>query len=128
MGKILTEISEGELLDKISILEIKLKEIKDELSLKEVEKEYRILSKIKAENIKKSEIIDELFEKLKAINEKIWNIENIKRNYEKNMKFDEGFIKISRDEYKANDERANIKSKINQFLDSNIKEVKQHVL
>ncbi len=128
MGKILTEISEGELLDKISILEIKLKEIKDELSLKEVEKEYRILSKIKAENIKKSEIIDELFEKLKAINEKIWNIENIKRNYEKNMKFDEGFIKISREEYKANDERANIKSKINQFLDSNIKEVKQHVL
>ncbi len=128
MGKILTEISEGELLDKISILEIKLKEIKDELSLKEVEKEYRILSKIKAENIQKSEIIDDLFEKLKAINEKIWNIENIKRNYEKNKKFDEGFIKISREEYKANDERANIKSKINQFLDSNIKEVKQHVL
>lgn len=128
MGKILTEISEGELLDKISILEIKLKEIKDELSLKEVEKEYRILSKIKAENIKKSEIIDDLFEKLKAINEKIWNIENIKRNYEKKMKFDEGFVQISREEYKANDERANIKSKINQFLDSNIKEVKQHVL
>ena len=128
MGKILTEISEGELLDKISILEIKLKEIKDELSLKEVEKEYRILSKIKAENIQKSEIIDDLFEKLKAINEKIWNIENIKRNYEKNKNFDEGFIKISREEYKANDERANIKSKINQFLDSNIKEVKQHVL
>tara|TARA_B100002019_G_C21143788_1_gene534637 strand:+ start:27 stop:413 length:387 start_codon:yes stop_codon:yes gene_type:complete len=128
MGKILTEISQGELLDKLSILEIKLKEIKDKSSLKEVKKEYEILSKIKSENIKNSEIINDLFKKLKTVNEKIWEIENIKRNYEKNKNFDEGFIKISREEYKANDERANIKSKINHILDSNIKEVKQHVL
>ena len=128
MGKILTEISQGELLDKLSILEIKLKEIKDKSSLKEVKKEHEILSKIKSENIKNSEIINDLFQKLKTVNEKIWEIENIKRNYEKNKNFDEGFIKISREEYKANDERASIKSKINHILDSNIKEVKQHVL
>tara|TARA_Y200000002_G_C22339937_1_gene520445 strand:+ start:226 stop:612 length:387 start_codon:yes stop_codon:yes gene_type:complete len=128
MGKILTEISQGELLDKLSILEIKLKEIKDELSLKEVKKEHTILSKIKTDNIENSEIIDDLFKKLKSVNEKIWKIENIKRNYEKKNNFDEGFIKISREEYKANDERAMIKSKINHILDSNIKEVKQHVL
>ncbi len=128
MGKILTEISQGELLDKLSILEIKLKEIKDELSLKEVKKEHTILSKIKTDNIENSEIIDDLFKKLKSVNEKIWKIENIKRNYEKKNNFDEGFIKISREEYKANDERAKIKSKINHILDSNIKEIKQHVL
>ena len=128
MGKILTEISQGELLDKLSILEIKLKEIKDELSLKEVKKEHTILSKIKTDNIENSEIIDDLFKKLKSINEKIWKSENIKRNYEKRNNFDEEFIKISREEYKANDERAMIKSKINHILDSNIKEVKQHVL
>ena len=128
MGKILTEISEGELLDKLTILEIKLQEIKNEESLKEVRKEYKILSKIKNDNIEKSALINDLFNKLKSVNRKIWDIENIKRNYEKSQKFDENFINISRDEYKANDERAKIKSKINHILDSNIKEVKQHVL
>ena len=128
MGKILTEISEGELLDKLTILEIKLQEIKNEESLKEVRKEYKILSKIKNDNIEKSALINDLFNELKSVNRKIWDIENIKRNYEKSQKFDENFINISRDEYKANDERAKIKSKINHILDSNIKEVKQHVL
>ena len=128
MGKILTEISEGELLDKLTILEIKLQEIKNVESLKEVRKEYKILSKIKNDNIEKSEIINDLFNELKSVNRKIWDIENIKRNYEKSQKFDENFINVSRDEYKANDERAKIKSKINHILDSNIKEVKQHVL
>ena len=128
MGKILTEISEGELLDKLTILEIKLQEIKNVESLKEVRKEYKILSKIKNDNIEKSEIINDLFNELKSVNRKIWDIENIKRNYEKSQKFDENFINVSRDEYKANDERAKIKSKINHILDSNIKEVNQHVL
>lgn len=126
MGKILTEISEGELLDKITILEIKLNEIKNQSLVKEVQKEYKILTKIRDENIKENKIIDDLFNELKIVNKKIWDIENIKRDYEKNGTFDEKFISVSRDEYKANDQRAKIKSKINSILDSNIKEVKQH--
>jgi|TARA_B110000211_G_C14066909_1_gene548082 hypothetical protein len=128
MGKILTEISEGELLDKITILEIKLEEIKNQLLLKEVEKEYKILSIIKNKNINKNHVIDDLFNELKLVNKEIWDIENIKRNFEKENIFDDKFIKISRDEYKANDKRANIKSKINNILESNIKEIKQHKL
>ena len=128
MGKFLTEFSQGELLDKITILEIKLKEIKNQALLQEVEKEYEILSNIRNKNINNSEIIDDLFNKLKLVNKEIWDIENIKRNYEKQNIFDEKFIKISRDEYKANDKRASIKSQINNILESNIKEVKQHKL
>ena len=128
MGKILTEISEGELLDKITILTIKLEEIKNQSLLKEVEKEYKILSIIKDNNIDKNHIVDNLFNELKLVNKEIWDIENIKRNFEKENIFDDKFIKISRDEYKANDKRANIKSKINNILDSNIKEIKQHKL
>tara|TARA_B100001996_G_scaffold90045_1_gene66803 strand:- start:4240 stop:4629 length:390 start_codon:yes stop_codon:yes gene_type:complete len=126
MGKILTEISEGELLDKISILEIKLKEIKDPELLKEVKKEYKILDEIKKNNIIFSSEIKSLFLELKEINIKIWQIENEKRLCEKNSTFDEKFIKLSREEFCTNDKRAQIKSKINKILDSNIKEVKQH--
>ena len=128
MGKILTEISEGELLDKISILEIKLKEIENDSSLKEVKKEYEILVNIKNDNIKNNSDVDKLYRELKIVNKEIWDIENIKRDLEKNKKFSETFIEISRKEYKANDNRAKIKSKINQILDSNIKEIKQHKL
>ena len=126
MGKILTEISEAELLDKISILEIKLKEIKDPNLLKQVDKEYKILIKIKNDNINLTKEVEDLFLKLKNTNAKIWQIENEKRLCEKNSSFGEKFIKLSRDEFYANDERAKIKSKINNILNSNIKEVKQH--
>jgi len=126
MGKILTEISEGELLDKISILEIKLKEIKDLELLKEVKKEYKILDEVKKNNIIFSSEIQSLFLELKEINIKIWQTENEKRLCEKNSTFDEKFIKLSREEFYTNDKRAKIKSKINKILDSNIKEVKQH--
>jgi len=126
MGRILTEISEGELLDKISILEIKLKEIKDENLLKEVRKEYKILNELKNSNISFNEEVNSLYIALKETNMKIWSIENEKRLCEKNSEFKERFIKLSRDEYLANDQRAQIKSKINNILDSNIKEVKQH--
>ena len=126
MGKILTEISEGELLDKISILEIKLKEIKNPELIKEVDKEYKILNEIKDNNINFSKEIENLFFDLKNTNIKIWQIENEKRLCEKNSTFDDKFIKLSRDEYFANDQRAKIKSKINDMLNSNIKEVKQH--
>ncbi len=126
MGKILTEISEAELLDKISILEIKLKEIKNPDLLKQVDKEYKILIKIKNDNLNVTKEVEDLFFKLKNTNAKIWQIENEKRLCEKNSSFGEKFIKLSRDEFYANDERAKIKSKINNILNSNIKEVKQH--
>lgn len=126
MGKILTEISEAELLDKISILEIKLKEIKDPDLLKQVDKEYKILINIKNDSLNLTKEVEDLFLKLKNTNAKIWQIENEKRLCEKNSSFGEKFIKLSRDEFYANDERAKIKSKINNILNSNIKEVKQH--
>ena len=128
MGKILVEISEGELLDKISILEIKLKEIENEIAMVEVKKEYDILTKIKNDNIQSNDQINKLYNELKIVNKEIWDIENIKRNFEKTKKFGESFIEVSRKEYKANDNRAKIKSKINQILHSNIKEVKEHKL
>jgi|TARA_B100000586_G_scaffold121404_1_gene87609 post-segregation antitoxin (ccd killing protein) len=127
MGKILIEISEGELLDKISILEIKLNKIKNPNLLKEVKKEYEILNGLKKKNINFSKEIENLYLELKETNIKIWQIENDKRLCEKNSDFSEKFIKISRDEYFANDRRAKIKSKINILLDSNIKEVKEHI-
>jgi hypothetical protein len=126
MGKILTEISEAELLDKIIILEIKLSEIKNEDLLKEINKEYTILMSIKKNNIEFSDEVKNLYNLLKETNKKIWDIENEKRICEKNSDFKENFIKLSRNEYIENDNRAKIKSKINEFLDSNIKEVKQH--
>ena len=127
MGRILIEISEGELLDKISILEIKLNKIKNSNLLKDVEKEYEILNDLKKKNINFSKEIENLYLELKETNIKIWQIENDKRLCEKNSDFSEKFIKISRDEYFANDRRAKIKSKINILLDSNIKEVKEHI-
>ena len=127
MGRILIEISEGELLDKISILEIKLNKIKNPNLLKEVEKEYETLNGLKKKNINFSKEIENLYLELKETNIKIWQIENDKRLCEKNSDFSEKFIKISRDEYFANDRRAKIKSKINILLDSNIKEVKEHI-
>ena len=127
MGRILIEISEGELLDKISILEIKLNKIKNPNLLKEVKKEYEILNSFKKKNINFSKEIKNLYLELKETNIKIWQIENDKRLCEKNSDFSKKFIKISRDEYFANDRRAKIKSKINILLDSNIKEVKEHI-
>jgi len=126
MGRIKTEISEGELLDKISILEIKLSKIKDENLLKEVKKEYEILIKLKKENINSSQKIESLYKDLKMTNEQIWVIENEKRLFEKNSDFREKFIQVCRDEYITNDKRAKIKREINNILDSYIKEVKQH--
>ncbi len=127
MGRILTEISAGELLDKISILEIKLVQIKNPDLLKEVKKEYKILNELKNNSINFSKEIETLYSQLKETNKKIWEIENDKRLCEKNSDFKDKFIKVSRDEYFANDKRAMIKSKINKVLDSNIKEVKQHI-
>ena len=126
MSKILTEISAGELLDKISILEIKLSKIKDYDLLKEVKKEYDILNETKNKNINFSKEMDVFYKNLKEANEKLWKIENEIRLCEKNSDFKEKFIQLSRDIYFANDKRSKIKLEINKKLGSNIREVKQY--
>ena len=126
LSKILAEISAGELLDKITILEIKKEKIKDKEKLKDVDKELKSLSATSQEKIPDKSKVDDLIIKLKKINFRLWDIEESKRLAEKNQKFDDEFIKLSRDVYKTNDDRAKIKLKINQILESNIKEVKSH--
>ena len=126
MSKILTEISAGELLDKLSILEIKLNKIKDPSFLQEVKKEYDILNKTKNNNISSSDKIDILYKNLKKINEKLWKIENEIRLCEKNSDFNDKFVQLARNVYFENDKRAKIKLEINKVLGSNIKEVKQY--
>jgi len=125
--KIQSEVSAGELLDKISILEIKLEKIKDKNSLKEVKKEYKILKKIQNSSISKSIKIKSLFLSVKKINIKLWNIEDKLRIYEKNKNFNKKFIELARGVYFNNDKRAKIKLEINKILGSNIREIKQYV-
>jgi hypothetical protein len=126
LDKILAEISAGELIDKITILEIKKEKIHDEKKLKDVEKELSSLSDTFKESIIDPSKIKPLIVKLKTINRKLWDIENGKRLAEKNNNFDEKFIKLARDVYKNNDERSKIKLEINDVLGSNIKEIKSH--
>ena len=124
--KILTEISAGELLDKISILEIKLNNIKDKEKLVEINREYKSLEETRKSNIEITENLQKLINQLIEINLKLWNIEEEKRICEKNEDFGNNFIKLSRNVYKNNDKRAKIKSDINKLLGSNIKEVKSY--
>ena len=126
LDKILAEISAGELIDKITILEIKKIKIADRKKLEDVEKELSLLNNTLEEKIPDLSKIHILIDKLKAINLKLWDIENGKRMAEKNNNFDKKFIELSRCVYKNNDERARIKLEINNILGSNIKEVKSH--
>ncbi len=126
LNQILAEISAGELLDKITILEIKKEKINNKEKLEDINKELSSLSKTSNEKIPDKSRVKNLILNLKNINLKLWDIEEGKRQAEKNQKFDEDFIKLSRDVYKTNDERAKIKLKINEILGSNIKEVKSH--
>ena len=125
--KILSEISAGELLDKITILEIKIDKIKNEDDKKEVLKEYKSLKKIQEDNIEFNEEIKKLYNDLKQTNSKLWEIEDKLRIFEKEKKFDNEFIKLARGVYFNNDDRSKIKLKINKLLKSNIREVKQYV-
>ena len=125
--KILSEISAGELLDKISILEIKLDKIKDKGSLIEINKEYASLSETKNSNISITKDLENLTKQLKETNMKLWSIEDEKRMCEKNKDFSKKFIELARSVYINNDKRAKIKSEINKLLGSNIKEVKKYV-
>ncbi len=126
MNKILVEVSVGELLDKISILEIKQEKIKNAESLKFIKDEYNILKAELDKNIKNDENLKNLFNSLKEINSKLWVIEDDKRMCEKNKDFGENFIKLSRDIHFLNDDRAKIKLEINNHTGSKIKEIKEY--
>ena len=126
MNKILVEVSIGELLDKISILEIKKVKIKDPKKLEFINDEYNILKSQLDQNVKSGEKLDNLFQSLKEINSKLWVIEDEKRMCEKNSDFGEKFVKLSRDVHFLKDERAKIKLSINEQSGSKIKEVKQY--
>ena len=125
--KILTEISPGELLDKISILEIKLKQIKDKNSLEEVKKEYKILKETQNSSIELTGRIKELFDSIKEVNLVLWRIEDDVRLCEKNKDFGKNFTELARGVYLNNDKRSKIKLEINKILGSNIREIKQYV-
>ena len=126
MNKILVEISVGELLDKISILEIKKEKIKDSEKLKFINDEYNVLKDQLIKNVKSDQKLDELFKSLKEINSKLWIIEDNKRMCEKNSDFTDNFIKLSRDVHFMNDKRAKVKFDINKLAGSKIEEVKEY--
>ena len=126
MNKILVEVSVGELLDKISILEIKKEKISDLEKLKFINDEYNILKDQLDNNVKSDDKLNQLFHALKNINAKLWAIEDDKRLSEKNSDFGEKFIKLSRDVHFLNDKRAKIKLEINNHTGSKIKEVKKY--
>ena len=126
MNKILVEVSVGELLDKISILEIKKDKIKDPEKLEYIRDELFLLREEFKNNVKSDKKIDELYQSLKIINARLWTIEDDKRKCEKEKDFTENFIKLSRDVHILNDDRAKIKLEINNFTGSKIKEIKEY--
>ena len=126
MNKILVEVSIGELLDKISILEIKQEKIKDTDKLEYINDEYSVLKEQLSKNVKSDEKLNKLFNSLKEINSKLWIIEDDKRMCEKNSDFGEKFIKLSRDVHFLNDDRAKIKLEMNNHTGSAIKEIKEY--
>ena len=126
MNKIIVEVSVGELLDKISILEIKKEKIKDSEKLKFILNEHTILKDQLEKNIKSDDKLNKLFQELKEINAKLWVIEDDKRDCEKNKDFGEKFIKLSRDVHFLNDDRAKIKLEMNNHTGSAIKEIKEY--
>ena len=128
MNKIIVEVSIGELLDKISILEIKQEKVKDPEKLKFILNEYTILKDQLDKNVKSDDKLNKLFQSLKEINAKLWVIEDDKRLCEKNKDFGEKFVKLSRDVHFLNDDRAKIKLEINNHTGSKIKEIKEYTI
>ena len=126
MNKIIVEVSIGELLDKISILEIKQEKIKDPEKLKFINNEHSILKAQIESNVKSDEKLNSFYQSLKEINSKLWVIEDDKRQCEKVKDFGEKFIKLSRDVHFLNDDRAKIKLEINNLTGSTIKEIKEY--
>ena len=126
MNKIIVEVSIAELLDKISILEIKQEKIKDQDKLKFISDEHAVLKNQLDKNVKSNDKLEKLFQSLKEINAKLWVIEDDKRLCEKEKDFTEKFIKLSRDVHFLNDDRAKIKLEINNLTGSKIKEIKEY--
>ena len=126
MNKILVEVSVGELLDKVSILEIKKEKIKDPEKLKFIENEHSILTEQLNKNVKTDPKLNDLFLTLKNIHAKLWVIEDDKRQCEKDKEFSDKFVKLSRDVHFLNDDRAKIKLEINNYTGSKIKEIKEY--
>ena len=126
MNKIIVEVSIGELLDKISILEIKQGKIKNSEKLKFINNEHSILKNQLEKNVKSDDKLNDLYQSLKEINSKLWVIEDNKRQCEKDKNFGERFIKLSRDVHFLNDDRAKIKLEINNHTGSIIKEIKEY--
>ena len=126
MNTILVEVSVGELLDKISILEIKKEKIKDSEKLKFINDEYRVLKDQLDKNVKSDKKLEEFFNNLKKTNLKLWSIENDKRMCEKNSDFGEKFIDLSREIHFLNDNRSKVKLEINKYTGSQIREIKQY--
>ena len=126
MNKIIVEVSIGELLDKISILEIKQGKIKDPEKLKFINNEHSILKNQLDKNVKSDNKLNDLYQSLKEINSKLWVIEDDKRQCEKEKDFGEKFIRLSRDVHFLNDDRAKIKLEINNHTGSVIKEIKEY--
>ena len=126
MNKILVEVSVGELLDKISILEIKKEKIQDPKKLKFINDEHAILKEQLEQNVNSDEKLNSMFQSLKEINSRLWVIEDDKRLCEKNSDFTENFIKLSRDIHFLNDDRARIKLEMNNHTGSKIKEIKEY--
>ena len=124
--KILSEISAGELFDKISILEIKLEKIKDKADQEEINKEYKILKEVQNSSLEMTEKLKTLLKEIKEVNLNLWNIEDKLRICEKNKDFGQTFIELARGVYLNNDKRSKIKLEINNILDSNIREIKQY--
>ena len=125
--KILTEISPGELLDKISILEIKLERVKDKDSQEKIKNEYDILKKTQNSSIEMSDKIKDLYRSVSDVNIQLWDIEDKIRICEQNKDFGKNFIELARGVYFNNDKRAKLKNEINEILKSNIEEVKEYV-
>ena len=125
--RVLSEISPGELLDKISILEIKLEKVKDKDRQKRIKNEYDILKKVQNSSIEMSDKIKDLYRSVSNVNNKLWDIEDKIRICEQNKNFGENFIELARGVYFNNDKRAKLKNEINEILKSNIREVKQFV-
>jgi len=126
MNTILVEVSVGELLDKISILEIKKEKIKDSEKLKFINDEYEVLKDQLDKNVKSDKKLEEFFNNLKKTNLKLWSIENDKRMCEKNSDFGEKFINLSREIHFLNDNRSKVKLEINKYTGSQIREIKQY--
>ena len=125
--RVLSEISPGELLDKISILEIKLEKVKDKDRQKRIKIEYDILKKVQNSSIEMSDKIKDLYRSVSNVNNKLWDIEDKIRICEQNKDFGKNFIELARGVYFKNDERAKLKNEINEILESNIREIKQYI-